>query len=49
VPDPKEPVRSHYTKGEITQLCDVLLHGFLGKQPGMDVFYERLHIPIPVK
>jgi thimet oligopeptidase len=28
---------------------DVLLRGFLGKEPGMDVFYERLHIPVPVK
>ncbi|MDO9326032.1 MAG: M3 family metallopeptidase [Methanoregula sp.] len=28
---------------------DVLLQGFLGKEPGMDVFYERLHIPMPVK
>lgn len=28
---------------------DVLLRGFLGKEPGMDVFYERLHIPIPAK
>jgi thimet oligopeptidase len=28
---------------------DVLLRGFLGKEPGMDVFYERLHIPVPAK
>jgi thimet oligopeptidase len=28
---------------------DVLLRGFLVKEPGMDVFYERLHIPVPVK
>ncbi len=28
---------------------DVLLRGFLGKEPGMDIFYERLHIPIPAK
>ena len=25
----------------------VLLKGFLGKDPGMDVFYERLHISLP--
>ena len=25
----------------------VLLKGFLGKEPGMDVFYERLHIQAP--
>ena len=25
----------------------VLLSGFLGKEPGMDVFYERLHIRPP--
>lgn len=28
---------------------DVLLRGFLGKEPGMDVFYERLNIPVPAK
>jgi len=28
---------------------DVLLRGFLGKEPGMDVFYERLHIVVPEK
>jgi thimet oligopeptidase len=28
---------------------DVLLRGFLGKEPGMDVFYQRLHIPVPEK
>ncbi len=28
---------------------DVLLRGFLGKEPGMDVFYERLHITVPEK
>ncbi|MDP2796847.1 MAG: M3 family metallopeptidase [Methanoregula sp.] len=28
---------------------DVLLRGFLGKEPGMDVFCVRLHIPVPVK
>ncbi|MFA4824346.1 MAG: M3 family metallopeptidase [Methanoregula sp.] len=28
---------------------DVLLRGFLGKEPGMDVFYEYLHIPVPAK
>ena len=27
----------------------VLLRGFLGKEPGMDVFYERLHITVPEK
>jgi thimet oligopeptidase len=28
---------------------DALLRGFLGKEPGMDVFYGRLHIPVPAK
>ena len=28
---------------------DVLLRGFLGNEPGMYVFYVRLHIPLPVK